>query len=96
MANTQGFDNKRLKPKEKAVLYAAYRILDSRYDQHVPIGKIRQKMVGKAQYKIKKPLRSLVAMGLLQGHPTEGEMTYSPTAEGIRLAREYFPELFPV
>lgn len=96
MAYNQEFDNKRLKPKEKAVLYAAYRILDARYDQHVPIGKIRQKMIGKAQYKIKKPLRSLVAMGLLQRHPTEGETTYSPTAEGIQLAREYFPELFPV
>ena len=88
MANNQGFDYERLTNKEKAVLYAAYRILDARYHQHIPLGK--------AQYKIKKPLKSLVAMGLLQGHPTGGEMTYSPTTEGIQLAREYFPELFPV
>ena len=96
MPDNQGIDNMRLTHKEKAVLYAAYRILDARYHQHVPIGNIRQKMLGRAQYKIKKPLKSLVAMGLLQGHPTGGGMTYSPTAEGIQLAREYFPDLFPV
>lgn len=95
MNSNQDFDDRRLKQKEIAVLYAAYRILDSSYNQHVPRGQIRQKMKGKAQFKIKKPLNSLVAKRLLQGHPTEGEMTYSPTKEGIRLAREYFPELFP-
>jgi hypothetical protein len=74
MANNQEFGSGRLTQKERAVLYAAYRILDARYDQYVPLEKIRQKMVGRAQYKIKKPLKSLVAMGLLQGNPTRSRI----------------------
>lgn len=48
MSDDQEQDNGRLTQKERAVLYAAYRILDARYHQRVPMGKIRQKMVGKA------------------------------------------------
>lgn len=96
MREINHLDETRLSQKEKAVLYAAYRILDSRYHQHVPRGHIRQKMIGKASYKIRKPLSALVAYGLLQGHPTRGDMTFSPTAAGIQLARELFPKLFPV
>ena len=96
MADIDQLNEDRLSQKEKAVLYAAYKILDSRFDLHVSIERIRQRMIGKAQFKLKKPLNSLVAKSLLQKHPTGGGMTFSPTREGISRARNFFPELFQV
>ena len=92
----QNFES-RLSQKEKAVLYAAYKILDSRYDLHISIELIRRNLKrGKPQFKLKKPIHSLIAKRLLQQHPTAGGRTYSPTADGIALAREFFPQLFPI
>lgn len=84
----------RLTEKQKAVLFAAYSILDQRMNMHVSKQKIQNKMKGRAQFKIKKPLNELVAKGLLREGPTKGGMTYYPTSEGVDVARELFPLLF--
>jgi hypothetical protein len=93
-----GLDNNygRLTQKEKAVLYAAYSILDSRLNMHISREAIRGKLRGKAQWKIKKTLKSIVSKGLLQEHPTSRGVHYTPTSEGIKLMRKEFPDLFPI
>jgi len=73
----------RLTQKEVAVLFAAYSLLDSRMNMHIPMESIRKKLVPRAQWKLKKPLKSLVAQGLLRAHPTAGGVTYYPTEVGI-------------
>lgn len=89
-------NHERLTQKEKAVLYAAYSILDSRLNMHVSRENIRSKLKGKAQWKIKKPLQSIVSKGLLQKHPTSRGVHYKATPTGIRLMRSKFPQLFPI
>ena len=86
----------RLTQKELAVLFAAYSLLDSRMNMHVPKESIRKKLGPRAQWKLKKPLKSLVAQRLLRSSPTAGCVTYYPTEKGIRVARERFPTLFPI
>jgi len=53
----------RLTEKEKAVLFAAYAVLDSRPNMHISIQVIRRSLSGKAQFKLKKPLGTLVSLG---------------------------------
>lgn len=71
----------------KATLVAAYLVLGGKPNMHVPAEYIRKKLKGEdTKASFPKCLEQLIKKGYAQKHPTGGNMTYSLTECGDRIA----------
>lgn len=72
----------------KAVLIAAYQVLGDRPNMHVPEEYIRRKLKNdEVRASFNKCIDQLAKKGYLRKHPTAGNMTYSLTECGNKIAR---------
>ena len=77
----------------KAVLVAAYQVLGSKPNMHVPAEYIRKKLKDEdVKALFPKCLDQLVKKGYVQKHPTGGNMTYTLTECGNRIAQTLISE----
>jgi hypothetical protein len=74
--------NIKLKPTEKATLFALYKICGGSLKCHVPMEAIQSKFKKHERHVPKKAISFLLRLGLVNRHPTKGGITFELTKDG--------------
>ena len=78
---------------EKVVLLKFYDLVKGSLNAHIPAQAVQSRFRSDQRGYIPKILKKLRRKGIIQAHPTGGEMTYQLTVQGRNLVKELRSQL---